>query len=63
LKEDNHRSDDKNSEGVAESPEYADEASLGDSALPRNDGGNGDHVIRIGGMTHAQKKRQNQNGE
>ena len=45
------------------SPERADQAGLCNGAFAADDRGNGDHVVRIGGMAHAEKKADSQNGE
>ena len=44
-------------------PERADQRGARDVALAADDGRDGDHVIRIGGMAHAQKKTQRDDGK
>ena len=55
--------DDSNREGVAAAPEDADSAGFGDGALAADDSGNGNDMIGIGGVAHAEKKTDRKNGE
>ncbi len=55
-KEDDGRSDHQNGDGVADSPEDADQPSAGNRLFPADDGGNRDHVIGIGGVAHPKKE-------
>ena len=57
------RAHQKNRDGMAQSPEHADQSSLTYAALPAHDGGDGDHVVRVGGVAHAKEKSQRDDGE
>jgi hypothetical protein len=63
AKENDAGADGDDGERVAATPENADESGFGNGALAADDGGDGDHVIGVGGMAHAQEKADGQNGE
>ena len=63
IKEDDSGADDDNGDGVAESPEGADEGGFGEGALAADDGRDGDYVVGIGGMAHTEKEADSENGE
>ena len=48
----------ENRQCVAHAPESADHRGVLDAAMPRDNGGHGDDVIRIRGMPHAKEKSQ-----
>ena len=56
AEEDDGGADNENGEGVSDSPEDADPASAGDGTLPADNGGDGDDMVGIGGVTHAEKE-------
>src|SRR5580704_13231231 len=62
-KKNNCRADQKNREGMSEAPQHADQSSVSYAALPAHDGGDGDHVVGVGGVTHTEKKSQGDDGE
>ena len=62
-KKNDRRAHQKNRDGMAQSPQHSDQSGLTDAALAAHDGGDGDHVVRIGGVAHAQKKSQRDDGE
>ena len=43
-------------QGVADAPEHADERGGADPSLPGDDGGDGDHVVGIGRVPHAEEE-------
>ena len=51
------------SDGVAATPENADERGLQDGALAADDGGHRDYMIGIGGVAHAKQEPDSQNCE
>ena len=51
---DNRGADGDDSDGVSAAPEHADERRFEDGALAADDGGDGDDVIGIGGVAHAE---------
>ena len=59
AEEDDGGADGENRERVAESPENADEGGVADAALAADDGGDGDDVVGIGGVTHAEEETEN----
>src|SRR5580704_7345406 len=48
---------------MAQSPQHPDQSRAPYAALPAHNRGDGDHVIRVGGMAHAQEKSQRDNRE
>jgi hypothetical protein len=48
---------------VTDSPENSGNRGAADVALSADERGNGDNVIGIGGVPHAQKKTKGENGE
>ncbi len=60
--EDNSSADQEDRERMAYAPKDADQRGLHDGALAANDGGDGDDVIGIGGMAHAEDKTDRENG-
>src|SRR6516165_1089124 len=52
------RTHEKNREGVSQSPEHSNQRRLSRPPLTANDGADGDDVVRIGCVTHAQKEAQ-----
>ena len=48
---------------MTDSPENSDERGTGNVALAANDRGDGNNVIGISGMTHAEEKAEGENGE
>ncbi len=63
AEEDDGASDNGNGERVTAAPEDADQARFEDGTLAADDGGNGNDVIGIGGVTHPEKKTDEKNGE
>lgn len=55
--------DEGNGESVAATPQDANEAGFDDGAFAADDGGNGNDVIRVRGMTHPQEKSDRQDGK
>ena len=55
--------DEQNGDGMTDAPEDAYERGVADIALAADDGGYRDHVIGIGGVAHAKKKSQRNDGE
>lgn len=56
-------SDHENRGRVAKAPECTDQCGASAAAMVGNDGGDRDDVVRIGGVTHAEKKSDGENGE
>jgi len=48
---------------MAQSPQHPDQSRAPYAALPAHNRGDGDHVVRVGGMAHAQEKSQRDNRE
>jgi len=48
---------------VTESPENADERGAANAAFAADDSGDGNDVIGVGGVTHAEKKSESDDGE
>lgn len=63
VKEDDGGADNHDGDGVAESPECTDEGSAAEGTFAADDGGDGDNVIGIGGMTHAEEETNHQDGD
>ena len=63
AEQDDGAADDGDGQRVAAAPEDADETGFGDGTLAANDCGNGNDVIGIGGVAHAEKKAEDENGE
>ena len=57
------RAHQKNCDGMTQSPQHSDQSRVTYAALPAHNRGDGDHVVRIGGMPHPQEKSQRDNGE
>src|ERR1700741_1252120 len=58
AEQNDERSDQKDCDGVAESPKDADERRAPDCALAADDRGDGDDVIGVRRMAHAEKESQ-----
>ena len=56
IKKNNGAAYDENGQSMADAPKNAGERGFQQIALPADDGGHGDDVIRIGGMPHAKKE-------
>ena len=63
IKKDDGGTDDNDSDGVAESPECAYESGTGEGTLATDDSGDGNNVIGIGGMAHAKKEADHEDGK
>jgi len=61
--QDDAGADCENGERVTDAPKDADPASFCDGAFAADDGRDGDDVVRVGGMTHAEEKSYGENGE
>ena len=63
IEKDNGCAHDDDSDGVAEPPEGADEGGFGEGALAADDGGDGDDMVGIGSMAHAEEETDGENGK
>ena len=63
IEENDSGSDHEDRKCVAEAPERANHGRPHAVALVADDGGDGDHVIGIGGVAHPEKKSHRENGE
>jgi len=63
VEEDDRCTDEDDGDGVAQSPECTDERGFGEGAFAADDGGDGDDVVGIGSMAHAEEKSDDENGE
>lgn len=63
VEENDGGADKDDGDGVAESPKSADEGGFRKRAFAADDSGNGDDVIGIGGMAHAEEEADGENGE
>jgi hypothetical protein len=63
VKENDSRADDENRGGMADAPECPDERGSRTAAMICDDGGDGNDVIGVGGVAHAEKKSQGEDGE
>src|SRR5580692_5303316 len=61
VKEDDGSADEDDGDGVAESPKRADERGFGKGTFAADDGGDGNDVIRVGGMAHAKEEADKEN--
>jgi len=60
-KQNDGRSDHQNGDGVADSPENADQASTRNRLFPADNGRYRDHMVGIGGMAHPKKESDAEN--
>src|SRR5574341_202548 len=63
AEDDHHAAGQNDREGMAKSPEHSDQRCAADRALPADDGGHGDDMIRIRGMPHAEKESKENDGK
>ena len=63
AEEDDGGADDENRQCVADAPEDADPAGFQDGAFAADDGGDGDDVVGIGGVAHAEDEADAENGQ
>src|SRR5882672_1023222 len=63
AEEDNERTHDKNGDGMAEAPEDSNQRGAANRTLAADDGGDGNDMVGVGGVTHAKKESQRDNGE
>ena len=63
AEKDDGAANDGDGQRVTATPEDADEAGFGDGAFAADDGGNGNDVIRIGGVAHPEEEADGENGE
>jgi len=57
------RAHQKNRDGMPQSPQHSDQSRVTYAALAANNRGDGDHVVRVGGMPHPQEKSERDNRE
>ena len=63
VKQDDGGTDEDDGDGVAESPESANQRGFGEGTLAADNRRDGDDMIGIGGMAHAEEKADDENGE
>ena len=63
AEEDDGSANDEQRQAVADAPENSGPGGAPDLALPANDGGNGDDMIGIGRVPHAEKEAEEQDGK
>ena len=63
AEQNNGRTHHKDCQRMTESPEGTDQCRVLHALLPAYDGGNGNNVIRVGGVPHSKKKAQDDNRE
>ena len=61
IEKNDQRTDCENGEGMPDAPENSRERCLEEIALPAHDRRHRDHVVRVGGVTHPQKKSHRDN--
>lgn len=63
IEKDDGGADENDGDGVTESPKSTDKRSFGERTFAAHDGGDGDDVVRVRGMAHAQKEANGENGK
>src|SRR5690242_5994914 len=63
IEKDDRRAHNEDGAGVTYAPEGTDERGASEISLARHDSSNGDDVVRIGGMAHAEEESQRDNGK
>jgi glycine C-acetyltransferase len=61
VEQNNRGADTEDGDGVANPPQHANHARLPDAPLPADDRGNGNHMVGVRGMAHAEDKSQTDN--
>jgi hypothetical protein len=63
VKDDDRGTNREQRERMSETPHHTEPRRRQDATRPRGDGGDGDHVIRIGGMSDTQGKAEAEEGQ
>ena len=57
------KTEEKEKKSMAEPPDRTDQRGASHRALPADDGGNGDHVVGIGCVTHTEEETEREQGK